>query len=63
MGSTGGNNVDHPNGPLFVQALEDALQIEGLEIREIPLSPNCLWELVGEVKGNGTMQETERDIK
>ena len=40
-----------PVGPLFVQALEDALQIEGLEIREIPLSPNRLWDLVEEAKG------------
>jgi CO/xanthine dehydrogenase Mo-binding subunit len=39
-----------PTGPLFVQALEDALQLEGLEIREIPLSPNRLWELVMEAK-------------
>ena len=37
-----------PIGPLFVQALEDALQIEGLELLEIPLSPNRLWEMVQE---------------
>jgi CO/xanthine dehydrogenase Mo-binding subunit len=37
-----------PVGPLFVQALEDALQIEGLELLEIPLSPNRLWEIVQE---------------
>jgi carbon-monoxide dehydrogenase large subunit len=35
-----------PVGPLFAQALEDALGIEGFEIREIPLSPSRLWELV-----------------
>ena len=35
-----------PTGPLFAQAVEDALNIEGLEICEIPLSPNRLWELV-----------------
>jgi CO/xanthine dehydrogenase Mo-binding subunit len=35
-----------PVGPLFAQAVEDALQQEGLEILEIPLSPNRLWELV-----------------
>ncbi len=35
-----------PVGPLFAQAIEDALGIEGLELREIPLSPNRLWELV-----------------
>lgn len=40
-----------PVGPLFVQALEDALQIEGLELLEIPLSPNRLWEIVQETKG------------
>lgn len=33
-----------PTGPLFAQAIEDALG-NGLEIREIPLSPNRLWEL------------------
>jgi CO/xanthine dehydrogenase Mo-binding subunit len=31
-----------PGGALFAQALEDAL---GVEILEIPLSPNRLWEL------------------
>ena len=35
-----------PVGPLFAQAIEDALGLEGFEIREIPLSPNRLWELV-----------------
>lgn len=35
-----------PVGPLFAQALEDALGIEGLEILDIPLSPSKLWELV-----------------
>jgi len=39
-----------PVGPLFAQALEDALNIEGLEIREIPLGPGRLWELVEEAK-------------
>jgi len=33
-----------PTRPLFAQAIEDALG-GGLEIREIPLSPNRLWEL------------------
>jgi len=41
-----------PVGPLFAQALEDALQLDGLEILEIPLSPSRLWELVQEAKGN-----------
>jgi CO/xanthine dehydrogenase Mo-binding subunit len=31
-----------PGGALFAQALEDAL---GIELLEIPLSPNRLWEL------------------
>jgi CO/xanthine dehydrogenase Mo-binding subunit len=35
-----------PVGPLFAQALEDALQMRGLEILEMPLSPHKLWELV-----------------
>ncbi len=35
-----------PTGPLFAQAVEDALG-GGLEILEIPLSPSRIWELVG----------------
>jgi CO/xanthine dehydrogenase Mo-binding subunit len=35
-----------PVGALFAQALEDALQVSGLEILEIPLNPSRLWELV-----------------
>jgi CO/xanthine dehydrogenase Mo-binding subunit len=34
-----------PTGPLFAQAVEDALGIPGLEILEIPLSPGRLWQL------------------
>ena len=34
-----------PVGALFAQAVEDALAIPGLEIREIPLKPSRLWEL------------------
>ena len=34
-----------PVGPLFAQAVEDALGRPGFEIREIPLSPSRLWEL------------------
>jgi CO/xanthine dehydrogenase Mo-binding subunit len=36
-----------PVGPLFAQALEDALDLpaRGIEILEIPVSPNRLWEL------------------
>jgi aerobic carbon-monoxide dehydrogenase large subunit len=35
-----------PVGPLFAQALEDALQDTDIEILEIPLNSNRLWELV-----------------
>jgi CO/xanthine dehydrogenase Mo-binding subunit len=35
-----------PVGPLFAQAIEDALDHPGLEILEIPLSPSRLWHLV-----------------
>jgi CO/xanthine dehydrogenase Mo-binding subunit len=34
-----------PVGPLFCQAVEDALALPGWEIHEIPLSPSRLWEL------------------
>ncbi len=37
-----------PVGPLFAQAIEDALKLpaQGVELLEIPLSPNRLWELI-----------------
>jgi aerobic carbon-monoxide dehydrogenase large subunit len=35
-----------PVGPLFAQALENALAETGIEILDIPLSPCKLWELV-----------------
>jgi CO/xanthine dehydrogenase Mo-binding subunit len=37
-----------PVGPLFAQAIEDALGLAGtgFEILEIPLSPARLWQLV-----------------
>jgi len=35
-----------PVGPLFAQALEDALYDVDFEILEIPLNSNRLWELV-----------------
>ncbi len=35
-----------PVGPLFAQALEDALSDERFEILEIPLNSNRLWELI-----------------
>jgi len=37
-----------PTGALFAQAVEDALAGSGLEICEIPLSPNRLFELIHE---------------
>ncbi len=39
-----------PVGPLFAQALEDALELpaQGVDVLEIPLSPNRLWELVND---------------
>ena len=37
-----------PVGPLFAQAIEDALSEYDVEILEIPLSPNRLFELVQE---------------
>ncbi len=40
-----------PVGPLFAQALENALAVPGLEILEIPLSPWRLWELVRAAEG------------
>jgi aerobic carbon-monoxide dehydrogenase large subunit len=38
-----------PVGPLFAQAIEDALALlpKGIELKEIPLSPNRLFELAG----------------
>lgn len=35
-----------PVGPLYAQAIEDALHVPGLEILEIPLKPSRVWELV-----------------
>jgi carbon-monoxide dehydrogenase large subunit len=40
-----------PVGCLFAQALEDALDVSGLEILEMPLSPLRLWELVTQSGG------------
>jgi CO/xanthine dehydrogenase Mo-binding subunit len=45
-----------PVGPLFAQALEDALRDSNFEILEIPLSPNRLWELA-------TQREPEKPNK
>lgn len=41
-----------PVGPLFAQALEDALAVPGLEILEIPLKPDRLWHLSRSRMGN-----------
>jgi CO/xanthine dehydrogenase Mo-binding subunit len=46
-----------PVGALFAQALENALQINGLEVLEIPLSPGRLWELARAAKAR---QETSQ---
>ncbi len=35
-----------PVGPLFAQAVEDALGLDGFEILEIPVTPSRLWELL-----------------
>jgi carbon-monoxide dehydrogenase large subunit len=37
-----------PGGPLFAQAIEDALglPVKGVELLEIPLNPHRLWELI-----------------
>ena len=40
-----------PTGAAFAQAIEDALNLPGLEIREMPLSPNRLFELIREADG------------
>ncbi len=36
-----------PTGAAFAQAVEDALSGTGIEIREIPLSPNTLFAMIG----------------
>jgi CO/xanthine dehydrogenase Mo-binding subunit len=41
-----------PVAPLFAQALENALAGSNLEILEMPLSPNRLWELVIQADDN-----------
>lgn len=41
-----------PVGPLFAQALEDALGLPDLEILEMPLSPQRLWQLVTQQVGS-----------
>ena len=41
-----------PTGPVFAQAVEDALGEMGVEILEIPLNPGRLWELVKQANHN-----------
>jgi carbon-monoxide dehydrogenase large subunit len=41
-----------PTGALFAQAVEDALADYGIEIREIPLSPNRLYALIAQSKNH-----------
>ncbi len=43
-----------PVGALFAQALDNAFRDIGLEVREIPVSPNRLFELVSEAAAEGT---------
>jgi carbon-monoxide dehydrogenase large subunit len=45
-----------PTGAVFAQAVEDALSGSGLEIREIPLSPNRLFELMEKARGAPRLQ-------
>jgi CO/xanthine dehydrogenase Mo-binding subunit len=40
-----------PVGPLYAQAIEDALD-HAIEITEIPLSPSRVWELVRDAENN-----------
>lgn len=42
-----------PVGALFAQAIDNAFRDIGLEVREIPLSPNRLFELVTEASAGG----------
>ncbi|MDH3402416.1 MAG: xanthine dehydrogenase family protein molybdopterin-binding subunit [Acidobacteriota bacterium] len=47
LGSKGAGEAGAiPVAALFAQALEDALQVPGLEILQIPLHPSRLWEIV-----------------
>jgi CO/xanthine dehydrogenase Mo-binding subunit len=42
-----------PVGALYAQAIEDALGEFGIEILEMPMSPNRLFELLAEGSGQG----------
>jgi len=45
-----------PVGPLFAQAAENALADYGIEITEIPLSPNRLFEILQEARAKAVSQ-------
>ena len=49
-----------PVGPLFAQAVEDALPEHDLEIREMPLGPGRLWELVEEGQRTKSKGQTSK---
>jgi carbon-monoxide dehydrogenase large subunit len=52
-----------PVGALFAQAIDDALKDTGIEIKEIPLSPSRLWELVEEAtRSTGDGQQTSSPV-
>ena len=42
-----------PVAALFAQAIEDALALPGLELRDIPLNPSQLWHLVQAARARG----------
>jgi hypothetical protein len=42
---------------VFAQAIEDALSDLGVEVLEIPLSPNRLFELIGERRSGSSGAE------
>jgi carbon-monoxide dehydrogenase large subunit len=68
LGSKGAGEAGAiPAAALFAQALENALAVPGLEIREIPLGPNRLWELTRKARGEeptprAAVTEEERSV-
>ena len=54
LGSKGAGEAGAiPVGALFAQAVEDALNIPALEIRDIPLNPSRLWTLARAARRGG----------
>lgn len=49
-----------PTGAVFAQAVEDALAEYGLEICEIPLSPNRLFELIRQARATSAQSRRNR---